>query len=102
MDATAGRAQRSEDRSDIGVFTTIARRPGGVTSRESDEFITRPRQGQGEVGGDEGTRTPDPLLAKEVLSQLSYIPVRSVILAPVVIARLARSNWSIQRGRSRP
>ena len=26
------------------------------------------------VGGDEGTRTPDPLLAKEVLSQLSYIP----------------------------
>ena len=25
-------------------------------------------------GGDEGTRTPDPLLAKEVLSQLSYIP----------------------------
>jgi hypothetical protein len=27
------------------------------------------------VGGDEGTRTPDPLLAKEVLSQLSYIPV---------------------------
>ena len=28
----------------------------------------------GRVGGDEGTRTPDPLLAKEVLSQLSYIP----------------------------
>src|SRR5512143_1255182 len=27
-------------------------------------------------GGDEGTRTPDPLLAKEVLSQLSYIPTR--------------------------
>ena len=26
-------------------------------------------------GGDEETRTPDPLLAKEVLSQLSYIPV---------------------------
>ena len=29
----------------------------------------------GRVGGDEGTRTPDPLLAKEVLSQLSYIPI---------------------------
>ena len=26
-------------------------------------------------GGDEGTRTPDPRLAKAVLSQLSYIPV---------------------------
>ena len=25
-------------------------------------------------GGDEETRTPDPLRAKEVLSQLSYIP----------------------------
>ena len=25
-------------------------------------------------GGDEGTRTPDPLLAKQMLSQLSYIP----------------------------
>lgn len=26
------------------------------------------------VGGDEGTRTPDLLLAKEALSRLSYIP----------------------------
>ena len=25
--------------------------------------------------GDEGNRTPDPLLAKQVLSQLSYTPV---------------------------
>ena len=28
------------------------------------------------VGGDEETRTPDPLLAKEMLCQLSYVPVR--------------------------
>ena len=28
----------------------------------------------GAVGGAEGTRTPDPLLAKQVLSQLSYSP----------------------------
>jgi class 3 adenylate cyclase len=35
----------------------------------------------GETGGDEGTRTPDPLLAKEVLSQLSYIPVVDCIVA---------------------
>jgi hypothetical protein len=27
-------------------------------------------------GGDEETRTPDPLLAKEMLSQLSYVPRR--------------------------
>ena len=26
------------------------------------------------IGGAEGTRTPDPLLAKQVLSQLSYSP----------------------------
>ena len=26
-------------------------------------------------GGDEETRTPDPLLAKEMLFQLSYVPV---------------------------
>ena len=27
------------------------------------------------VGGDEETRTPDPLLAKEMLCQLSYVPL---------------------------
>ena len=26
-------------------------------------------------GGDEETRTPDPLLAKEMLCQLSYVPL---------------------------
>jgi hypothetical protein len=29
-----------------------------------------------EGGGDEETRTPDPLLAKEMLYQLSYVPER--------------------------
>jgi hypothetical protein len=29
----------------------------------------------GEGGGDEETRTPDPLLAKEMLYQLSYAPI---------------------------
>ncbi len=28
--------------------------------------------------GDEGTRTPGPCLAKAVLSQLSYIPIKAV------------------------
>ena len=31
------------------------------------------------VGGDEETRTPDPLLAKEVLYQLSYVPAEMVV-----------------------
>ena len=30
------------------------------------------------VGGDEETRTPDPLLAKEMLCQLSYVPLHGV------------------------
>ena len=30
------------------------------------------------LGGDEGNRTPDPLLAKQVLSQLSYTPMLRV------------------------
>ena len=29
-------------------------------------------------GGDEETRTPDPLLAKEMLCQLSYVPLPGV------------------------
>ena len=28
------------------------------------------------IGGDEEIRTPDPLLARQVLSQLSYTPIR--------------------------
>ena len=28
-------------------------------------------------GGDEGIRTPDPLLAGQVLSQLSYTPIKA-------------------------
>jgi hypothetical protein len=40
----------------------------------------------GRGGGDEETRTPDPLLAKEMLFQLSYVPVsrspREVVGAP--------------------
>ena len=34
-------------------------------------------------GGDEEDRTPDPLLARQVLSQLSYTPILSEILQQV-------------------
>ena len=33
-------------------------------------------------GGDEGNRTPDPLLAGQVLSQLSYTPITGLLYAP--------------------
>ena len=38
-------------------------------------------------GGDEEDRTPDPLLAKQVLSQLSYTPAR-LCLEPLVLTTL--------------
>ena len=38
-------------------------------------FITNVFSFQGTNGGDEGSRTPDPLLARQVLSQLSYTPI---------------------------
>ena len=38
----------------------------------------------GEGGGDEETRTPDPLLAKEMLCQLSYVPRRPVARGAMV------------------
>ena len=44
-----------------------------LTSRlsgvRSNQLSYRPK-----VGGDEENRTPDPLLARQVLSQLSYAP----------------------------
>ena len=42
------------------------------------------------VGGDEETRTPDPLLAKEMLCQLSYVP------------RLPKGWWAFLDSNQRP
>ena len=41
--------------------------------KDTDQGIAL-KGARGESGGDEETRTPDPLLAKEMLYQLSYVP----------------------------
>ena len=44
-----------------------------VSGMRPELFSLRWRSDGG--GGDEETRTPDPLLAKEMLCQLSYVPL---------------------------
>ena len=44
------------------------------------------------VGGDEGNRTPDPLLAGQVLSQLSYTPMRFPSWAAVLQNRTTKGQ----------
>ena len=39
-------------------------------------------------GGDEENRTPDPLLARQMLSQLSYTPILGFIVSRVLILRI--------------
>jgi hypothetical protein len=54
--------------------------PGAVESGRfpgSSRVSSIARAPWGGGGGDEETRTPDPLLAKEVLYQLSYVPSAS-------------------------
>ena len=85
LDRDTGRSpcfQRS-----AGPWTRVASRPGtrGWLPRPSwldgpvsmwgpagSRLMVRRRELQ--CGGDEETRTPDPLLAKEMLCQLSYVP----------------------------
>jgi hypothetical protein len=49
-----------------------ARTGDGISGMGPELFSCDRRQDGG--GGDEETRTPDPLLAKEMLYQLSYVP----------------------------
>ncbi len=53
-------------------------RGGQHGARHHCEHLRRehPNSDKAGVGGDEGTRTPDPRDANAVLSQLSYIPNR--------------------------
>ena len=40
-------------------------------------------------GGDDGIRTHDPLLAGQVLSQLSYTPIKVVVSSPFFFCAFA-------------
>ena len=42
-----------------------------------------------DYGGDDGIRTHDPLLAGQVLSQLSYTPIKVVVSSPFFFCAFA-------------
>ena len=46
------------------------------------------------VGGDDGIRTHDPLLAGQVLSQLSYTPINLMVVVVFSVFRLGRVDCS--------
>ena len=93
-DPLVGGALPTDQRSDVGIDTrTTARfRRAAVStalaleldgaSRPAIHLLSGACQASGSSsrfarsGGDEETRTPDPLLAKEMLCQLSYVPRR--------------------------
>ncbi len=60
-------------------------------TRESTYSVVKELRGQSRdsldrllaPGGDDRSRTGDPLLAKQVLSQLSYIPLSCISKAPI-------------------
>ena len=49
------------------------------------------------LGGDEGNRTPDPLLAKQVLSQLSYTPMSSGLPAGLSLSSYLPGTFKIEQ-----
>ena len=51
-------------------------------------------------GGDEEDRTPDPLLAKQVLSQLSYTPIQSIRFHFLPLSSSLFRNLKIKQYRS--
>ena len=57
-----------------GVEPPTSRLSGARSNLLSYEPLFPQRLRQSDVGGDDGIRTHDPLLAGQVLSQLSYTP----------------------------
>ena len=62
-----------DERTDQGIQGGPSRAGAVAICRYS--VVEAGAAGRGD-GGDEETRTPDPLLAKEMLCQLSYVPLR--------------------------
>ena len=52
------------------------------------------------AGGDERNRTDDPLLAKQVLSQLSYTPIQSIRFHFLPLSSSLFRNLKIKQYRS--
>ena len=48
------------------------------------------------LGGDERDRTDDPLLAKQVLSQLSYTPIQDALRTSKIKQRLLRFPLTLE------
>ena len=65
---------RSRHSSNAVPFLQIVVRTSKLAVRHS---VESPRRFSSKLRGDKGIRTLDPLLARQVLSQLSYTPVRS-------------------------
>ena len=49
---------------------------------------------QSELGGDKRDRTADPLLAKQVLSQLSYTPISSSLYSVHRLDKSGGPKWT--------
>ena len=74
-----GRSGEFADRDAKGLGEVGLDRPSSARQRRMTSAMSMPRWSEwltwGVGGGDDGTRTHDPLLAKQALCQLSYIPV---------------------------
>ena len=72
----------------VSVYSIVKERPARTAGRTPN------------LGGAERDRTADPLVANQVLSQLSYSPLpcinrilRSLLVAPEARLRAARAGW---------
>ena len=81
------RIRASPSKADVSFFCSLHRYIDLPTLISSAECV--------DVSGDEGIRTPDPLLARQVLSQLSYTPMFWVFyLICTVFSVLSGLKWT--------